>query len=31
MATVLLSISAHGLSANPGIRLLSLKTNPQTS
>jgi NhaP-type Na+/H+ or K+/H+ antiporter len=28
MATVLLSILAHGLSAQPGIRLLSRKTNP---
>jgi NhaP-type Na+/H+ or K+/H+ antiporter len=28
MATVLLSIFAHGLSAQPGIRMLSRKTNP---
>jgi sodium/hydrogen antiporter len=28
MATVLLSIFAHGLSAQPGIRFLSRKTNP---
>lgn len=28
MATVLLSIFAHGLSANPGIRLLSRNANP---
>jgi sodium/hydrogen antiporter len=32
MATVLLSIFAHGLSAKPGIRLLSrLNSNPKTS
>lgn len=31
MATVLLSIFAHGLSAKPGIRMLSHKTNPQAS
>ena len=31
MATVLLSIFAHGLSAQPGIRLLSRKTNPVKS
>jgi NhaP-type Na+/H+ or K+/H+ antiporter len=30
MATVMLSIFAHGLSAQPGIRLLSRITNPKT-
>lgn len=30
MATVLLSIFAHGLTATPGIRLLSLKTTTST-
>lgn len=31
MATVMLSIFAHGLSAQPGIRLLSRITNPKSS